>query len=58
MLNYVVEGKVKMGREVHDFKKDIDADSEDMAKEKLYSLLGGDHGVSRNKIQISNIRKE
>ena len=58
MLNYVVVGEVKMGREMHEFKKEIDAESEKMAKERLYSLLGGDHGVSRNKIKISNVRKE
>ncbi len=46
-----------MGRGSNSFEKAIEAESESMAEEKVYSLLGSDHAISRKKIKIENIKK-
>lgn len=39
------------------FSKEIEAESESLAKEKLFSLIGSEHNVKRRFIQISEIKE-
>ena len=57
MKNYVVEGSFKVEKEWRRFKKTIESNNEKNAKEKLYSLLGSEHRLKRNKIKISSVEE-
>ncbi|MCS7119121.1 MAG: 50S ribosomal protein L18Ae [Archaeoglobaceae archaeon] len=39
------------------FRKLVDARSEKMALEKLYSIIGSNHKVKRNLIKVEEIRR-
>ncbi len=55
MKVFKVNGKFRMGRRRTDwqpFSKEVIADSEEEAKENLYSLLGSKHRVKRTNIKV------
>ncbi|MFB6182825.1 MAG: 50S ribosomal protein L18Ae [Candidatus Nanohaloarchaea archaeon] len=57
MTQYSFSGKITLGRSTHGFKKEVEAESEEHAEQKLYSQLGSEHSVPRSKISIESTEK-
>ncbi|MEF8880853.1 MAG: 50S ribosomal protein L18Ae [Candidatus Nanohaloarchaea archaeon] len=53
MATYTFSGKIRMGDRWQKFEREIEADSEDYAKEKVLSELGSEHSVPRGNIKLS-----
>jgi len=52
MSKYIFSGEIEQGRGVQPFERQLDAESSDHAREKLYSTLCSEHSVKRTKIEI------
>jgi len=52
MATYSFSGKVRMGSRVQKFDREVEAESEEYAKEKVLSQLGSEHSVSRGNIEV------
>ncbi len=52
---FEIKGKFRKNRKWRNFTKKVDAQNERMAIEKTYSLIGSNHKVKRNLIEINNI---
>jgi large subunit ribosomal protein LX len=52
---YQITGSFKAGRSWERFTKKVISNNEKNAAEKLYSLIGSEHGLKRNLIQIEHI---
>ncbi|MFB6203391.1 MAG: 50S ribosomal protein L18Ae [Candidatus Nanohaloarchaea archaeon] len=57
MTTYRFSGEVELGRGTHGFERDVDAESEDHARDSLYSELGSEHSISRSKISIEEVEE-
>jgi large subunit ribosomal protein LX len=55
MKKFKVKGTFKAGRNWEHFSKKIMSNNEKNAVEKLYSLIGSEHGLKRNLIRIEAI---
>lgn len=55
MSKFEVRGTFKIGNVWQPFSKIVDSNSEKNAAEKLYSLLGSEHGLKRNLIKIDEV---
>jgi len=51
-------GSFKAGRSWERFTKKVSSNNEKNATEKLYSLIGSEHGLKRNLIRIESIEVE
>lgn len=58
MENYIISGKFKAGRSWEAFTKKVTSQNEKNAKDKVYSLIGSEHGLKRNLIQFESTTKE
>jgi large subunit ribosomal protein LX len=56
--NFQITGSFKAGRSWERFTKRISSNNEKNAAEKLYSLIGSEHGLKRNRIRIESILVE
>ncbi len=56
-MKFSVYGKILMGKEERTFQKEVEAATENAAKEKIYTLFGSKNGLIRTKIKISKIEK-
>lgn len=56
--NFQITGSFKAGRSWERFTKRVSSNSEKNAAEKLYSLIGSEHGLKRNLIRIDSIKME
>ncbi|MBN2122405.1 50S ribosomal protein L18a [Candidatus Micrarchaeota archaeon] len=56
-MKFSIKGEFKLGRENREFSKEVEAESENHAKELLYSLLGAQNGVKRTTVKITHIEK-
>jgi len=54
---FKVEGRVKVGKMEKSFSKDIEAKSENDAKNKVLSEFGSKNGVQRSAVRIEKISK-
>lgn len=52
MTTYKFSGKINLGRSKHGFEREVEAESEKQAEDKLYSQLGSEHSLGRGKISI------
>jgi ribosomal protein L20A (L18A) len=52
---YTVTGKVKLGRGVQEFSRDVEAESENHARELVLSRLTSEHGTSRANVTIEGV---
>lgn len=52
---FEVKGKFRKAKKWQPFTKKIEAQNERMAVEKTYSLIGSNHKIKRNLIEINNI---
>ena len=57
MAKYLVCGSSGRGSSVRPFEKQIEAESEKLAREGAYSLLGSNGGIKRSAIVINSVRK-
>jgi len=57
MATYKVTGKIDLGREKNKFEREVSAESEKHAEEKIYSELGSEHSKNRGKITINEIQE-
>jgi large subunit ribosomal protein LX len=55
MKAFRVRGEFLMGERMTLFNREIEAEDEDGAREKMLSLLGSEHRCKRNKIDIKAI---
>lgn len=54
---YNVSGKIILGNGERPFSKQVEAESESMAKHKAYALLGSNNGLKRNMVKIDKVEK-
>ena len=52
---FMITGSFKAGRSWERFTKKVSSNSETNAAEKLYSLIGSEHGLKRNLIRIESV---
>lgn len=57
MAKFIISGSMNIG-EVRKFVKEVEAPTENAAKEKLYALLGSQNGLQRSKIKIDKVEAE
>ena len=55
---FLLSGKIKIGRGERSFSKEIEAETENAARDKLYALFGSQNGVIRSKIIIEKVEKK
>ena len=55
---FVIEGEFKAGTEWETFRKRVPSQNERNAVERIYSLVGSQHGIKRNLIKIHSVREE
>ncbi|MDH5806458.1 MAG: 50S ribosomal protein L18Ae [Candidatus Methanomethylicaceae archaeon] len=53
--NFLIKGRVKIGLDWINFKKNVSAISEKMAIEKTFCLFGGNHKLKRFQIKIDSV---
>jgi large subunit ribosomal protein LX len=58
METYVISGKFKAGRSWEIFTKKVTSQNEKNAREKVYSLVGSEHGLKRNNIILESTTME
>ncbi|MFA5382954.1 MAG: 50S ribosomal protein L18Ae [Candidatus Micrarchaeia archaeon] len=57
-MKYIISGKIKLGREVRTFKKEVEAKGDFDAKEKVFKFFGAKHEkLQRTQIKIEKIEK-
>ncbi|PSH02532.1 MAG: 50S ribosomal protein L18a [Nanohaloarchaea archaeon QH_8_44_6] len=54
MTEFKFSGRVKLGIEEQPFTREIEAESEKHAQDKLYSQLTSEQNISRSKVEIEN----
>lgn len=55
---FVIEGEFKAGRMWEKFRKRVPSQNERTAIERIYSLVGSQHGLKRTLIKIHSVREE
>lgn len=57
-MKFILYGDLRIGDKRQHFKKEVDAENEDAARERTYSLFGSEHGTKRRWINIEKIEKK
>lgn len=55
---YEIKGSYKEGKGWKSFSKEVNAGSEDYAREKAYCLIGSKHNVRRKNIRIEEVKRK
>jgi large subunit ribosomal protein LX len=55
---FQIMGSFKAGRSWERFTKRVSSNNEKNAAEKLYSLIGSEHGLKRRMIRIESVEAE
>ena len=55
---FQIIGSFKAGRSWERFTKKVSSNNEQNAAEKLYSLIGSEHGLKRKMIRIESVEAE
>ncbi|MDD5337559.1 MAG: 50S ribosomal protein L18Ae [Candidatus ainarchaeum sp.] len=56
-MKFSVSGMVELKNGRRTFAKEVEAKSENHAKELVYSLFGSANGVNRNKVRIEGVSR-
>ncbi|MCD6227811.1 hypothetical protein J7J90_04950 [Candidatus Micrarchaeota archaeon] len=56
MKKYEVEGEVKLGIDKRSFKIEVNANSENHAKEKTYAWFGAKNKTKKGNVHVKNIK--
>ena len=54
-MNFIVKGKFKAGHKWEPFTKNITTLNNKLASEKVFSLIGSEHGLRRSLIKINSV---
>src|SRR2546427_6486951 len=57
MKAFRIRGRFRMGRSWQPFSKELAAQDEAGAREKLFSILGSQHGVPRKYVSITGVEE-
>jgi large subunit ribosomal protein LX len=57
MKAYRIKGKFLMGDKMSPFSREIEAEDEKDAYEKMVSLIGSEHRCKRNRIKVEGINE-
>lgn len=60
MSEFIINGRFRterVGKNWRPFSKTVESQSQNNAKELVYSLLGSEHGLKRNLIKIDEINE-
>jgi ribosomal protein L20A (L18A) len=52
MNDFEFSGSIQLGRETQPFRREVEANSFEHGKDKVYAELGSEHSVSRSRIEI------
>ena len=55
MKAFRISGRFRMGRDWQAYSKEVAAEDEAAARERLLSILGSQHGVARKYIEIRDV---
>jgi large subunit ribosomal protein LX len=55
MKAFRISGRFRMGHDWQAYSKEVAADDEAAARERLLSILGSQHGVARKYIEIRDV---
>jgi large subunit ribosomal protein LX len=55
MSTYTVSGRFQSRGGFQPFTKDIEAENEDLARERIYTQVGSQHGRKRTQIEIEEV---
>lgn len=58
MENYIISGRFKAGIRWENFTKKVASQNEKNAEDRVYSLIGSEHGLKRNLIRLESTTKE
>ena len=58
MEHFIISGTFKAGHSWEHFTKNVTSHNESTAKDKVYSLIGSEHGLKRKLIRLESIVKE
>lgn len=56
-MRYIVKGEMRLGKEIREFTKEIEGESERYIIESVYSTLGSQHRLKRDRIKIIEVKK-
>jgi len=57
MTTYRFSGEIDLGRDSPVFEREVNAESEKQAEDKLYSQLGSEHSLNREKITVEEMEE-
>ncbi len=55
MSQYVVSGRFQGRDGYQQFTKSVDAPNENVARERIYSQIGSEHGLKRTQIELEEV---
>lgn len=55
MTSFAVRGIFHPGGEERQFTRHVEADNEDVARERVYAELGSEHGLARTRIDVEDV---
>ena len=55
MKTFKLSGKFKLGSQIREFNKEISAETDEQAREKLLSIFGSKHRLPRRFINLLNV---
>ncbi len=56
-MKFRISGEIKIGSEQRKFTKEVEAQTENHAKELVYSLFGSHSGIKRTNVKMTEIKK-
>ena len=57
MTRFSVRGTFRPGGEERSFTREIDAENDGVARERVFSQLGSEHGLSRTQIAVDEVEE-
>ena len=56
-MKYTVSGNFRVAEKMKHFDREIEASSDDDARERIFALFGSEHGTKRRWIEIKKVSK-
>lgn len=54
-MKFTISGVVRIGKRQRKFKKEVEANSQSHAQDKLFALFGSTNNIKRNKVKIESV---
>jgi len=58
MSEFTVRGRFRARDGWQEFETSVDADNEDVARERTYAEFGSQHGVKRTQLEVSEVEAQ